>query len=370
MNLKKKVCAFALAGAVAVSALSLGFAAWHTDITAGGSASAQGSWAVSLTDASLTTSETGAQIAQDYSNYHLQANELTATQVGNLCIGAAAPKGTSGTLGTQSSTVGLNRNSNCHLCLVDTTRIDITRFGHIPTNGDDGRAAMYRNYVDGTDSDAPIIRLRDTNVTPDGTELSPVKAWIYYRSNDTHGDSAVQQKIAAEVVQSAEELLRQLRPDTYQNYALVSFSTNSTSDATKDQSDVQFVIASMGADDGSAASSPVTVTDTGATFANVDFSLPGAWANYTLTVTNNGTANANLADVQIALNSESDQLELVKPELADETLAPGESCTFNVVVKAADIESGDLNATGALSITLPYSQDTVETAPDAGHTHG
>ena len=44
MNLKKKVCAIALAGAVAVSALSLGFAAWHTDITAGGSASAQGSW--------------------------------------------------------------------------------------------------------------------------------------------------------------------------------------------------------------------------------------------------------------------------------------------------------------------------------------
>ena len=108
MNLKKKVCAIALAGAVAVSALSLGFAAWHTDITAAGSVSAQGSWAVSLTDASLTTSETGAQIAQDYSNYHLQANELTATQVGNLCIGAAAPKGTSGTLGTQSSTVGLN----------------------------------------------------------------------------------------------------------------------------------------------------------------------------------------------------------------------------------------------------------------------
>ena len=105
-------------------------------------------------------------------------------------------------------------------------------------------------------------------------------------------------------------------------------------------------------------------------FADVNLSLPGSWANYTLTVTNNGTANANLADVQIALNSESDQLELAKPELADETLAPGESCTFNVVVKAADIESGDLNATGALSITLPYSQDTVETAPDAGHTHG
>ena len=126
MQLKKKICAAALAGAVAVSALSLGFAAWHTDITAGGSVSAQGSWAVSLTDASLTTSETGAQIAQDYSNYHLQANELTTTQVGNLCINAAVPRTNSGgsgkTPGTQSTSSTYKVSS--WLWLVDTTRFD------------------------------------------------------------------------------------------------------------------------------------------------------------------------------------------------------------------------------------------------------
>ena len=63
-------------------------------------------------------------------------------------------------------------------------------------------------------------------------------------------------------------------------------------------------------------------------------------------------------------------LVLDTPDLSDEVIAPGESCTLNVVVKAADIESGSLEDTGTLSITLPYSQDTVETAPDAGHTHG
>ena len=371
MKLKKKICAFALAGAVALSALSLGFASWQTTITGSGDVIASGKWDVAITDAGLNVS-TGAEISLNYSDYHLQANSLTASQLGNLCISAAVPREsyTSGTRGVQSRTVSLDKNNNCYLCLVDTTRIDISRFGHITTNGDDGRAAMYRTYVDGNDSNAAIIRLTDTNVTPDGTKVAPLKAWMYYKSKtDYFGDTSVQGKIAADVVLKADELIRQLRPDTYQNYALVNFATNQVSDTTKDQSDVQFVIASMGSADG-VQPSAVTFTNATATYASVTFSVPDAWASYTLTVTNNGTADANLKDATIALDTQTpDQLQLIAPDLSDEVLSPGQSCQITVVVQALDDGSGTLDATGTLTITLPYSQISVEAAPEAGHTH-
>ena len=52
-----------------------------------------------------------------------------------------------------------------------------------------------------------------------------------------------------------------------------------------------------------------------------------AWASYTVTVTNNGTVNANLAGAAIALDTQNpEQLTLNQPDLIDETLAPGESC--------------------------------------------
>ena len=361
MQLKKKICAAALAGAVAVSALSLGFAAWHTDITAGGSVSAQGSWAVSLTDASLTTSETGAQIAQDYSNYQLN-NVCNETYYGQVCNEAAVPRTNSGgsgkTPGTQSTSSTYKVSS--WLWLVDTTRFDTSLLGTM--NTEERRLTMLAGMEDGS-----IIRLSDTNYTPDGTKVSPMKAWYYYSSkNDFTGSATARPKILAGLIEQSDALIKQLRPDTYQNYALVCVVSNNTQDCPE----LQFVIASMGNADGSAASSPVTVTDTGATFANVDFSLPGAWANYTLTVTNNGTVDAHLKDTVFTLESENDQLVLDTPDLSDEVIAPGESCTLNVVVKAADIESGSLEDTGTLSITLPYSQADVGTAPEAGHTHG
>lgn len=368
----RAVIALALCLATAISLMSLGFAAWHTEITASGNVAASGNWDVSITGADLTTSSVGAQIQLDYSNYHLQANTLTATQLGNFCISAAVPRNlyTSGTRGVQSKNIGLNQNQNCYLCLVDTTRIDITRFGHITTNGDDGRAAMYRTYVDGTDATAPIIRLTDTNVTPDGTKIAPLKAWMYYKSKtDYFGDASVRETILADVVEKADELIRQLRPDTYQNYVLVNFATNQVSDTTKDQSDVQFVIAVMALDEGADAPTPVSYTDTEATYCAVNFSLPDAWAEYSITITNNGTADANLADAVIELESDSEQLKLSKPDLTDEVLKSGESCTITVVVQALDGGTDTLDATGTLTIRLPYSQTAVETAPEASHTH-
>ena len=52
--------------------------------------------------------------------------------------------------------------------------------------------------------------------------------------------------------------------------------------------------------------------------------LPGAWVAYTLTVTNRGTANANLSDAVIVLEGDDTaQLQLDAPDLAGGHSGPG-----------------------------------------------
>ena len=112
------------------------------------------------------------------------------------------------------------------------------------------------------------------------------------------------------------------------------------------------------------------------TYAPVEFTLPEAWANYTVTITNNGTVNANLADCKVVTSLDdgsdfADAFEVSVPEFgADEVLAPGESCTFNVVVKALNDADGNMAAsTGSFTIGLNYVQDEVEAAPEVSHSH-
>ena len=350
MNLKKKVCAIALAGAVAVSALSLGFAAWHTDITAGGSASAQGSWELTLTGASLATSQVGAEItpiytepeggyqfyhpgypATDYSLYNLGRDVSAAKGDPDLPLGEKLDT----LLVDRTNTTGTS-NTRPWLFALDTTKYtweDITSI---------------RNDVDAFN----VIKYDETSVDLDRL--------MYVYNNPTSGREGYI-SVGELFLEDATALLKELHPDTYQNYMIVSlFSDKSGMGAMAD------LVAYMS----DPQENNVVISGTTATFANVDFSLPGAWANYTLTVTNNGTVDAYLKDTVFTLESENDQLVLDTPDLSDEVIAPGESCTLNVVVKAADIESGALEDTGTLSITLPYSQADVGTAPEAGHTHG
>ena len=87
-------------------------------------------------------------------------------------------------------------------------------------------------------------------------------------------------------------------------------------------------------------------------------------------MTNRGTANANLSDAVIALEGDDTaQLQLDAPDLTGDILAPGQSCTIQVVVQAVDQGKDTLDAAGTLKINLPYLQDTVEAAPEAGHLH-
>lgn len=78
-------------------------------------------------------------------------------------------------------------------------------------------------------------------------------------------------------------------------------------------------------------------TDTKADYADVSFSLPTAWANYKLTVANQGSVNANLSDYTFDFTALDENVyEVDVPDFNKEILAPGETCSFNVVVKVKD----------------------------------
>ncbi len=187
---------------------------------------------------------------------------------------------------------------------------------------------------------------------------------LYYRYYGTSADFGSEQmagtatQVVSGFLRDAEALLKQQHPDDWQQYAIVAIGTSRQT---------RFVVANVITEQ---SNSPVSIENGKVSFADVTFGIPGAWAEYKLTITNNGTVNANLSGAVIALNTEnSDQLTLKAPDLSDETLKPGESCTVTFVVQVPESCAGELNATGSITVTLPYAQDSVEPAPEAGHTH-
>ena len=353
---KLGAAALLLCGTLALSAMGMGFAKWQTTLHAEGDVAASGKWDVVLTDASVTLSN-GAEIRENDADYSLQ-NVIAANKKGQACIEAAVSrtKVTSyPTTGTQNSRFAVSS----WLWLVDTTRFDLSKLGTLDT--EQRRLTMLDGLEQGY-----VIRLGDDQTAPDGTKIQGMRAWNYYRNKtDYFGDTAAQDKILDGLVAQSDTLLKTLRPDTFRNYALVCMAA----DGTDHCDHLQFVIASMGRADGQKPAA-VTRTETEAAYSDVEMALPGAWAAYTLTVTNRGTANANLSDAVIVLEGDDTaQLQLDAPDLAGDILAPGQSCTIQVVVQAVDQGKDTLDAAGTLKINLPYLQDTVEAAPEAGHLH-
>lgn len=105
-------------------------------------------------------------------------------------------------------------------------------------------------------------------------------------------------------------------------------------------------------------------------YPEVIFTLPGAWAKYTITVKNNGTVDAVLDEESvIKLETKSDQLKLNAPDLEGDVLSPGEECTFEFVVEVPEdiTEKEALNAVGKLNVALKYVPPVVEEMPEPSH---
>lgn len=108
-------------------------------------------------------------------------------------------------------------------------------------------------------------------------------------------------------------------------------------------------------------------------FGTVYFGQSKAWASYTVVITNNGNVTANLANWSLETSDLPSNIYYVKkPEFsAGDTLAPGESCAVTVVVEVnatAELDGAEA-VPGSFNISLQYTQDEVETAPEAAYYH-
>lgn len=336
-NAKKAgAAALLLCGVMAVSTIGMGFAKWQTTLAADGSVSAAGKWDMAVTDAAIETSS-GAAVSLPFSGSFVRASQKEDWEIAGRLTDAYTWLEDDSAVGTQSDRKPASYDAIYYA--VDTEKFDLS--GSI--SYEKGEAIK---------ADASTLHLSDYMN-------------LYYRH---YGEKAAfgseqMSETATRVVdgflRDAAAVLKQQYPDTWQQYAIVSITSSSQT---------RFVVATVAADETPA--SPAVIENGSVSFADVSFGLPGAWASYTLTVTNRGTVNANLADAVIALDTQNpEQLTLSKPDLADETLAPGQSCTLTFVVQVPQAYSGELNAAGTLTVTLPYVQDTVEPAPAAAHTH-
>ena len=329
------VTAFAIVGT--------SFALWATTLSGNGSVSASGSWQVEFTDADLSVNSTGTAVSAE--TYALdRANVKDDTLVAaTISSGKWLSAGQQDLVGTQSGEA--MSQYTCYYA-VDTAKYDLSDITAITK-----------------DEYAEISADSSTFVVSDHLNM-------YYRyvndgtAGTADGAKASAAKVVDGLLRDTAAALKELYPDTWQNYALVNMDQYGK---------WNYIIASMkktsvsGSDLTKEERASFTADEV--SFAGIVFSLPGAWAQYSVTVTTTGSVDAKLENAVIRLDTENeDQLSLDAPDLTGKTLSPGESCTIQVVVKALDNGTGSLNASGRLVIELPYAQDTVEPAPDASYT--
>lgn len=107
-----------------------------------------------------------------------------------------------------------------------------------------------------------------------------------------------------------------------------------------------------------------------ATYQGVTLSLPGAWAEYSVTLANHGTADANLSEYRFEVAGAGEAVAVNVPDLTGEVLRPGEECIVTFVVQVpADYAENTLAVDSALTVRLVYVQNAVEAAPAPTHIH-
>ena len=312
MKKRTKIISAMTACLIAVCLLAVGFAKWSTDITISGSVSAEGSWDVKVTAAELELSD-GAALASS------ELAELTA----------------------------------------------------------------YNAYIIENNKGKDILSIDISNpytVSLTAEEVADYSAYTYYNKSWASSLSSSVGSNYFYYVGTASEVTSLFGGSAYV-YAYL------TVDCTVDKS---AVVSGYEGEDGAlvgyvikaadiinavyeTVESETTYTDTTVSFADVIFSLPGAWASYTVTITNEGTADANLADYTFDFSGLDEDVYIVStPEIADDSvIEPGQSATLVFTVQVdPDYAENTLSAEAeSFTVTLSYAADTVEeTVPDAGYT--
>ena len=298
---------------IAVCLLAVGFAKWSTDITIGGTVSAEGSWDVKVTAAELELSS-GAELAS--------SEEAEFTAYNAYIIENAKGKDILSIDISNPYTVSLTAEE-----VADYTSYTYYNKSWASQLTGSSTQSNYFYYVDSED---------------EVTELFGGSAYVYtYITVDcTVSQSAVVSGYEGE------------------DGALVGYVIKAA--------DVKNAVYET-------VYSETTFTDTTVSFADVIFSLPGAWASYTVEITNEGTADANLSDYSFEFSDLDEDIYIVStPEIdEDSVIEPGQTATLVFTVQVdPDYAESTLSAEAeSFTVTLTYEADTVdEEVPDASYT--
>ena len=322
--------------------MAFGFSKWSSDVDLNGTVSANGKWDVAVTAANASISGTGAKMDEinAEASYEVVTYPVYVTYYSSGYYGFVI--GDDEAAKTQITYTDFTTHyANFKSTYVDEANrtgksIGVSKFGSGAASGD---YTFVLNVADGYENivenwyNRPSLKATDGGAS-DGKQIGTAIAWCYKGSDmSTPANDKVKLTWGA--------------ANTY-------FAANSTTTTT----------------------ATAEITDNSVTYAPVTFTLPEAWANYNVTITNNGTVNANLSDYKVETSLDGDAkfddvFEVTTPEFGkDEVLAPGESCTFNVVVKALNGTDNSIESdTGKFTIALNYVQDDVEAAPAVDHTH-
>lgn len=336
MKKRLKLLTGLTAGTMALGLMCFGFAQWSTDITLDGTVSANGKWDVSISDAAVVNISKGTAVDAEVvaveptctvTVYDLKLHDLNN---GNYIYQIDDINGKDVTL-TKSEFEAYDLRLNGIMSDNEYTSGKGPDFITYYVNYDETYIDQlsYFKGTNGINYNAIAATTKNTdNGQSDGTVVGSVIAWC------CNGFST----------------------ETPSNEN-IKLTWKSASDELSEKTSSLSYPASISEDKASAK------------YANVEFSLSGAWAEYSVTVTNNGTANANLSDFQL-------EVELAEPYTVDlptiddnEVLKPGESCTLNFVVSVESGEESFEADNQAFTVQLKYVQDTVEPAPSASHTH-
>ena len=336
MKKRTKLLSAVTAGTMALGVMCFGFAQWSTEISANGTVSANGKWDVKITDAAITKISNGVTPSLEAVTVEPTA-QVVEYNVILIYVG------------------GVN-DPNCK------------------PNG----AYMY--IID--DKNPQTVNITKDELAEFTAQLMIPRDKRYYTTAVIPGDSGLT-NFKVDVDESKSSLINYYRPNVLDT---TTYSLHLNDDGANEgvvvgkaigwliggfyqdlDGSVQLTYKAANAALKNAESSityPAQFTDTTADYGNVNFSVDDAWAEYSLTITNNGTVNANLSNCKFNITELSDEFVVDTPNLNNKVLAPGESCTATFVVKVNS--EGELSAdTQPFSVELTYVQDTVDEAPSA-----
>lgn len=336
MKKRTKLLSAVTAGTMALGVMCFGFAQWSTEISANGTVSANGKWDVKITDASITKISNGVTPSLEAVTVERTAQvveyNVILKYVGGVNDPNSKPNGaymyviddknpqtvniTKDELAEFTAQLMIPRDKRYYTTAVIPGDSGLTNF---KVDVDESKSSLINYYRPNVlDTTTYSLHLNDDGAN-EGVVVGKAIGWLiggFYK--DLDGSVQLTYKAANAALENAE----------------------------------------------SSTTYPAQFTDTTADYGNVNFSINDAWAEYSLTITNNGTVNANLSNCKFNITELSDEFVVDTPNLNNKVLAPGESCTATFVVKVNS--EGEFSADAQpFFVELTYVQDTVDEAPSA-----